>query len=31
MLDKVKTGDKVRFTADKINGAFTVTTIEAAK
>lgn len=31
MLEKVKTGDKVRFTAEKINGTFTVTTIEAAK
>jgi Cu(I)/Ag(I) efflux system protein CusF len=31
MLEKVKTGDKVRFTAEKINGAFTVTSIEAAK
>jgi Cu(I)/Ag(I) efflux system periplasmic protein CusF len=31
MLEKVKTGDKVRFTAEKINGAFTVTTIETVK
>jgi Cu/Ag efflux protein CusF len=31
MLEKVKTGDKVRFTAEKINGAFTVTTLEAVK
>ncbi len=31
MLDKVKMGDKVRFTAEKVNGAFTVTNIEAAK
>lgn len=31
MLAQVKTGDKVRFTAEKINGAFTVTAIEAAK
>ena len=31
MLDKVKTGDKVRFTAEKMNGALTVTSIEAAK
>jgi Cu/Ag efflux protein CusF len=30
MLGKVKTGDKVRFTADKVNGAFTVTSIEVA-
>ena len=31
MLEKVKTGDKVRFTADKVNGAFTVTSIEVAQ
>lgn len=31
MLDKVKAGDKVKFRADKINGAFTVVEIEAAK
>ena len=31
MLEKVKAGDKVRFTADKINGVFTVTSIEVAK
>ncbi len=31
MLQNVKPGDKVRFTAEKINGAFTVTAIEAAK
>ena len=30
LLEKVKTGDKVRFTADKINGAYTVLTIEPA-
>jgi Cu/Ag efflux protein CusF len=24
LLDKVKAGDKVRFTADKVNGAYTV-------
>lgn len=29
MLEKVKPGDKVRFTAEKINGAFTITTLEA--
>lgn len=29
MLDKVKEGDKVGFTAEKIGGAFTVTGIEA--
>lgn len=31
MLDKVKAGDKVKFRADKINGAFTVVEIEAVK
>jgi Cu/Ag efflux protein CusF len=31
MLDNVKAGDKVKFTAEKINGAFTVTSLEAAK
>ena len=31
MLQKVKQGDKVRFNADKINGVFTLTQIEAAK
>lgn len=30
MLDRVNVGDKVRFVADKVNGAFTVTKIEAA-
>jgi Cu(I)/Ag(I) efflux system protein CusF len=29
-LEKVKTGDKVRFTAEKMNGALTVTNIEPA-
>lgn len=28
MLDKVKAGDKVRFTADQVNGAYTVMSIE---
>jgi Cu/Ag efflux protein CusF len=28
LLAKVKAGDKVRFTADKINGAYTVLTLE---
>lgn len=28
LLDKVKPGDTVRFTADKIKGAYTVLTIE---
>jgi Cu(I)/Ag(I) efflux system periplasmic protein CusF len=31
MLDKVKEGDKVRFKAEKIQGAYTVTRIEPAK
>lgn len=31
MLDQVKAGDKVNFSADKINGNITVTKIEAAK
>jgi len=31
MLDKVKAGDKVRFSAEKMNGALVVTNIEAAK
>ena len=30
MLDKVNTGDKVKFSAEKIGGAFTVTGIEPA-
>lgn len=31
LLQKVKAGDKVNFTADKINGAFTVVSIEPRK
>jgi Cu(I)/Ag(I) efflux system protein CusF len=31
MLDALKQGDKVRFTADKVEGTITVTTIEAVK
>jgi Cu(I)/Ag(I) efflux system periplasmic protein CusF len=31
MLEKVKAGDKVKFTADKVNGAFTVMSIEIVK
>lgn len=31
MLDQVKTGDKIKFTAEKSGGAFTVTRIETAK
>jgi Cu/Ag efflux protein CusF len=31
LLGGIKTGDKVRFTADKVNGAYTVLTLELAK
>jgi Cu(I)/Ag(I) efflux system periplasmic protein CusF len=31
MLDALKEGDKVRFTADKVDGVITVTTIEPSK
>ena len=31
MLDGLKEGDKVKFTAEKVNGAFTVTAIQPAK
>jgi Cu(I)/Ag(I) efflux system protein CusF len=31
MLEGLKAGDKVRFTANRVNGAFTVTAIEIAK
>ena len=31
MLDGVKAGDKVRFKADKVNGALTVTDITALR
>ena len=31
MLDRVKAGDKVRFTADKVGGQYTVTSIETVK
>ncbi len=31
LLDKVQAGDKVKFEAEKVNGAFVVTKIEAAK
>jgi len=31
MLDKVKAGDKVKFSADKIGGAIVVTDIQATK
>lgn len=30
MLEGLKEGDKVRFAADKVNGAITITTLEAA-
>jgi len=31
LLDQVKPGDRVRFQAEKLGGAFTVTRIEQAK
>ncbi len=31
LLDGLKEGDKVKFTAEKVNGAFTVTAIQPAK
>ena len=31
MLDRVKAGDKVKFQAEKIGGAFTITRIEPAQ
>lgn len=31
LLDKIKIGDKINFTADKVNGAYTVMSIEPAK
>ncbi len=31
MLDKVKTGDKIRFAADNVRGALTITQMELAK
>ncbi len=31
LLDTIQVGDKVRFQADKINGAYTVTFIEVAQ
>jgi Cu/Ag efflux protein CusF len=31
MLEGLKEGDKVKFTADKVNGAFTVTAIQPTK
>lgn len=31
MLDQVQAGDKIRFVADRIGGAFTVTALESVK
>jgi Cu/Ag efflux protein CusF len=31
MFKAVKTGDKIKFEADRVNGQFTVTKIEKAK
>ena len=31
MLDSIKEGDKVKFSADRVNGAMTVTAIEPVK
>lgn len=31
MLEQVNVGDKVRFSADRVNGAITVTAIESAR
>lgn len=31
LLEGLKEGDKVKFTADKVNGVFTVTAIQVAK
>jgi Cu/Ag efflux protein CusF len=31
MLDQVKAGDKVKFQAEKVGGAFTITKIEPGK
>ena len=31
MLDQVKPGDKIKFSADKVGGAYTVTNLEPAK
>jgi len=31
MLDKVKAGDKIRFTAESVNGALTVTSLEVVQ
>ena len=31
MLDQVKEGDKIRFVADRVNGAITVVELQPAK
>ena len=31
MLDKLKEGDKIKFAAEKVNGALTVTEVQASK
>lgn len=31
MLDKVKAGDKIRFTAERVDGVFSVTQLEVTK
>ena len=31
MLDQLKEGDKINFTADKLNGAFTLMQVEQVK
>jgi len=31
LMDKVKTGDKVRFVAEKVDGAYVITAIESAR
>ena len=31
MLDQMKEGDRINFSADKIQGAYTVTKVEPAK
>ena len=31
MLDGLKEGDKIRFTVDKVNGVYTLTTVEVVK
>ncbi len=31
MLDQVKAGDKIKFAADKVGGAYTITQIEVVK